>query len=135
MRLMKKILLALLSVVLLVSCKTQQQNFGEYNHTETKIDTCYINKLVYDSIYVEHNKDRYTHNDTVYLKENSIEYRYKVKTDTIYKKQIEMKTDSIYIERVIETPRKRNWFDWISYLSFGIIALFLIYKIKNLFYI
>ena len=95
-------------------------------------DTLYINKLHYDSIYVsrDHFTDR-TH-DTIYLRDVSVEYRYKLLHDTVYKVQ----HDSILYEvRVVETQVERHIPWWAKLLSWiGALALlFLLARLTLLF--
>ena len=56
-------------------------------------DTVYVTSLQYDSIYIYNNKMLDRTKDTVYLRELSTEYRYKLLRDTL--RIIE--TDTMYI--------------------------------------
>ena len=46
-------------------------------------DTVYINKLHYDSIYIDHWQKVYQQSDTLYLDRTKYEYRYRLLRDTI----------------------------------------------------
>ena len=87
-------------------------------------DTVYINKLHYDSIYIDHWQKVYQQSDTVYLDRTKYEYRYRLLRDTVYKTQI----DSIpYEVRVVETKVERHVPWWAKLLSWiGALALILL---------
>ena len=114
----KTLIIALLSALVLTGCASHRPLQVAEHVTR---DTVYINKLQYDSIYVarDHFTDRTR--DTGYLRDVSVEYRYKLLRDTVFKVQ----HDSIpYEVRVVETKVERHipWYanllNWI-----GIIAL------------
>ena len=90
-------------------------------------DTVYINTLHYDSIYIY--KDRLTDRskDTVYLKDISIEYRYKLLRDTV---RIIQRDSIPYEVTVIETKeltRPLTWFDKTCRACFFFLFGFLIF--------
>ena len=113
--------LALLSALVLTGCAIHQP-LQEAEHVTR--DTVYINKLHYDSIYIDHWQKVYQQSDTVYLDRTKYEYRYRLLRDTIYKTQI----DSIpYEVRVVETQVERHIPWYAKLLSWiGAIALILL---------
>ena len=121
----KSLIIALLSALVLTGCASPcPLQVAEH----VARDTVYINKLQYDSIYVS--RDHFTDRtlDTVYLRDVSVEYRYKLLRDTIYKTRI----DSIpYEVRVVETKVERHipWYakllSWIGTLA----LLFLLIRV------
>lgn len=128
----KILLFILFAPLLLTSCKTTK-TITDNNHTltKTKIDTVYEKSFYHDSIYLFNDRNVFSKGDTIYVENTKIEYRNKIKLDTIYKNKIELKRDSIYLEKTIEVQRKRNWFDWMSYSCLALFVLFVIYKITK----
>ena len=113
--------IALLSALVLTGCAIHRPLQVAENVTR---DTVYINKLHYDSIYINHWQKVYQQSDTVYLDRTKYEYRYRLLRDTIYKTQI----DSIpYEVRVVETKVERHIPWWAKLLSWiGALALILL---------
>ena len=118
-------IIALLSALVLTGCASHRPLQVAEHVTR---DTVYVNKLHYDSIYVS--RDHFTDRtrDTVYLRDVSVEYRYTLLRDTIYKTRI----DTIpYEVRVVETPVVRHipWYakllSWIGTLA----LLFLLIRV------
>lgn len=101
----------------LLGCSSSRQLTTQLVH-DVRVDTVYMTNQQYDSIYIY--KDRITDRskDTIYLKDVSIEYRYKLLRDTV--KVIQR--DSIpYEVTVIETKeitRPLTWYDHLTRLSF-----------------
>ena len=129
---------------ILVGCGTSKQvtQLVEY----TKVDTVYLSNVQYDSIYIYQEKDRdyrkgnpstlisqpSTVIDTLYIKDKSIEYRYKLLRDTVYKTRIDSIPYQVTVVETKEITRPKTTFDIISYWCFGIVVgiiLFLIYRL------
>ena len=70
------IIIHIIALMGMMSCSTHRHAVTVERETHT--DTVYITSQQYDSIFIW--KDRWTHrtNDTVYMKELSTEYRYKL---------------------------------------------------------
>ena len=125
-------IIALLSALVLTGCATSRPlQLVE----RTSVDTLYLSSQHFDSVYVF--RDRFTDRsrDTVYLCDVSLEYRYKLLRDTIYKVQ----HDSIpYEVRIVETKeiaRPLTFFDRLCracfYLLSGVLlVLFAIFLFK-----
>lgn len=102
----------------------------------TSVDTVYLNSKQYDSIYVYQDRLLDRSKDTVYLRDVSVEYRYKLLRDTV--KVIQR--DSIpYEVTVIETKeitRPLTWFDRLCRFTFyfllGVILMWFYNKISIL---
>ena len=98
-----KILILLLP--LLIACKTQQPQVVE----KVVINTEYIDRLHYDSIYI----DNYVYvdkgADTITITKTNIEYRYKILTDSVEV----LRVDSIpyTVEVVKEVERSLNKYE------------------------
>ena len=118
---LETLFIALLSALVLTGCAIHRPLQVAENVTR---DTVYINKLHYDSIYIDHWQKVYQQSDTVYLDRTKYEYRYRLLRDTIYKTQI----DSIpYEVRVVETKVERHIPWWAKLLSWiGALALILL---------
>ena len=118
---LETLFISLLSALVLTGCAIHRPLQVAENVTR---DTVYINKLHYDSIYINHWQKVYQQSDTVYLDRTKYEYRYRLLRDTIYKTQI----DSIpYEVRVVETKVERHIPWWAKLLSWiGALALILL---------
>lgn len=95
-------------------------------------DTVYLSNIQYDSIYIDRSSDVDRSRDTITITKTITEYRYKLLRDTIHIVQ----RDSIPYEiRIVETKEIRkppNLFDYLCYLSFGIIIGILLWKLYRL---
>ena len=122
---LETLFIALLSALVLTGCAIHRPLQVAENVTR---DTVYINKLHYDSIYINHWQKVYQQSDTVYLDRTKYEYRYRLLRDTIYKTQI----DSIpYEVRVVETQVEHH-VPWYAKLLSWIGALALILRLTRL---
>ncbi len=99
-------------------------------------DTLYVSNYKFDSIYVSHDHLLDRSKDTIYLKDVSVEYRYRILRDTILKVQ----HDSIPYEvtKIVtkEIQRPLTIFDRLCRICFflmGALATFLFIKIKRVF--
>ena len=113
--------IALLSALVLTGCASHRPLQVAEHVTR---DTVYINKLHYDSIYIDHWQKVYQQSDTVYLESTKYEYRYKLLRDTVYKTHI----DSIPVIREVEVVKEVRYIPfWAKVLcGVGVIALILL---------
>lgn len=121
-----KILILLLP--LLIACKNQQPQVVE----KVVINTEYIDRHHYDSIF----NDRIVYvdrgSDTIKMIERVIEYRYSVLTDSIEVFRI----DSIpyrvpvveYVDRMNDHQRTMYWLGWLAVLIVGLRLFWKAYK-------
>ena len=122
---LETLFIALLSALVLTGCAIHRPLQVAENVTR---DTVYINKLHYDSIYIDHWQKVYQQSDTIYLDRTKYEYRYRLLRDTIYKTQ----HDSIpYEVRVVETQVEHH-ISWYAKLLSWIGALALILLLARL---
>lgn len=128
------IAIAVLSVLSVVSCSTPRmatQLVHEVSH-----DTLYLSNVKYDSIYIFKDKltDRST--DTVYVKDVSLEYRYKLLRDTVRIVQRDSIPYEVTIVQTKEITRPLTWYDHLTRLTFwlliGALVTWLVLKIKRL---
>ena len=85
------IIIHIIALMGMMSCSTHRHAVAVEQGTHT--DTVYIATQQYDSIYIYNDKTLDRTKDTVYLRELSTEYRYKLLRDTL--RIIE--TDTMYI--------------------------------------
>ena len=126
---LKTLFIALLSALALTGCASHRPLQVAEHVTR---DTVYINKLHYDSIYIDHWQKVYQQSDTIYLDRTKYEYRYRLLRDTIYKTQI----DSIPVIREVEVVREVRHVPVIYRFSLAIVVIlvlsliiFIIWKI------
>ena len=112
---------------------------------DTRVDTVYLNSKQYDSIYIYRELDKDYHKgafnpsaltshsspDTVFLKDKSIEYRYKLLRDTIKVVQRDSIPYEVTITEIKEVPRPKTWFDRLCRYAFFLLCgalLFFVYR-------
>ena len=110
---------------------------------DTRVDTVYLNSKQYDSIYIYKDKVSEHHHgtlepsgtlkpDTLYIKDVSIEYRYKLLKDTIRVVERDSIPYEVTITQVKEITRPLTWYDHLSrailWLNIGFVIL-LIYRL------
>lgn len=136
-----------LSFTLLVCCSCGSTKVVSQTVRDVSVDTVYLSNVQYDSIYIYKERNVLPVPDSIhlpfneedgrglYIKDKSIEYRYKLLRDTVRVVQ----RDSIpYEVTVIETKeitRPLTWFDHllraILWLNIGFVLLFIIRFIKR----
>lgn len=125
---------------MLISCATPKRIYGELGRTtqlviDTRVDTLYLSNTQYDSIYIY--KDRYQDRskDTVYLKDVSIEYRYRMLRDTVRIIERDSIPYQVTITEVKEITRPLTWFDHLTrsvfWLVCGILFVKLVFNLKK----
>ena len=123
---MKKIVILLFILLVactLIGCATSKQ---ATQVVESSLrDTIYLNKVVYDSIYIDNWHHTYLKADTVVVEKTKYEYRYKVLRDTVYKARI----DSVPVIREVEVVREVRSVPWFVRALSMLGALFLILMI------
>ena len=121
------ILLALLSALVLTGCATRRQLQVVDRITH---DTIYQSNVHYDSVFVSHDRTTDYHlnplnplkpseTDTVFIKDRTVEYRYRLLRDTVYKVQI----DSIPVIREVEVVKVERHVPVIYRLSLSIVII------------
>lgn len=102
---------------------------------DVRTDTIYINSQQYDSIYIY--KDRYQDRskDTIYLRNVSIEYRYKLLRDTVKVIQRDSIPYEVTIVETKELTRPLTWYDHLTRLTFwfviGSLITFIFLKLRR----
>ena len=99
----------------------------------TSVDTVYLNSKQYDSIYIfkEQDKDYHRGNpssltsnpspDTVFIKDVSVEYRYKLLRDTIKVVQRDSIPYEVTITETKEIQRPLTWYDHLTQSVFWVV--------------
>ena len=135
------ILLALLSALVLTGCATRRQLQVVDRITH---DTIYQSNVHYDSIFVSHDRTTDYHlnplnplkpseTDTVFIKDRTVEYRYRLLRDTVYR----VKIDSIPVIREVDVVKVERYVPAIYRLSLSIVIIltlsliiYIIWKIR-----
>ena len=121
------ILLALLSALVLTGCATRRQLQVVDRITH---DTIYQSNVHYDSVFVSHDRTTDYHlnplnplkpseTDTVFIKDRTVEYRYRLLRDTVYR----VKIDSIPVIREVEVVKVERYVPVIYRLSLSIVII------------
>ena len=113
------ILLALLSALVLTGCATRRQLQVVERITH---DTLYQSNVHYDSIYIFQNRQLDRSRDTVYLRDVSVEYRYRHLRDTIYKVQHDSIPYQVTVTEVKEITRPLSLFDHLTHFTFWLVV-------------
>ena len=87
-------------------------------------DTVYVNKVLYDSVYIDNWYYTYHKADTVVVEKTKLEYRYKVLRDTVFRARI----DSVPVIREVEVVREVRHVPWYAKVLsvLGVLLLILI---------
>ena len=87
-------------------------------------DTVYVNKVLYDSVYIDNWYYTYHKADTVVVEKTKLEYRYKVLRDTVFRAH----TDSVPVIREVEVVREVRHVPWYAKVLsvLGVLLLILI---------
>ena len=87
-------------------------------------DTVYVNKVLYDSVYIDNWYYTYEKADTVVVEKTKLEYRYKVMRDTVFR----ARTDSVPVIREVEVVREVRHVPWYAKVLsvLGVLLLVLI---------
>ena len=123
-------------VIALTSC-TSMHHVPTVPIETIRSDTLYLSNTQYDSIYILQDKyvDR-TH-DTLYIRDSSIEYRYRMLRDTIRLVQCDSIPYEVTITEIKQVTRPPTSFDHLTRLTFWIVIGFLLcsigFKLKRFF--
>ena len=93
-------------------------------------DTVYVNKVLYDSVYIDNWYYTYHKADTVVVEKTKLEYRYKVMRDTVFRVRI----DSVPVVREVEVVREVRHVPWYAKVLSVVGGLFLIIIVFKIFF-
>lgn len=123
---MRNIILALISCICLIGCKSIQYVPVE----NTIVKTEYKNSVSYDSIYFTDSIYIREKNDTVYIENIKYRYKYVSNIDTIVKNDTITNTTIQEVE-VIKEVNKLKWWQ-TALMALGVLSLvYIIIKIKK----
>ena len=105
-----------LSLLAVYGCSTSRHVPGLVEHTST--DTLCLSQVQYDSIYIFQDRLLDRSRDTVYLRDVSIEYRYRLHRDTIYKVHHDTIPYQVTVTEVKEITRPLTFFDHLTRFTF-----------------
>lgn len=148
------LLFGCITLMVCCSCGTSRHVTQLVEHTS--IDTVYLSNVQYDSIYIY--KDRVSEHhlgtlppmnsdgqyldapmrtDTLYVKDVSIEYRYKMLRDTIYKTQVDSIPYQVTVTEVKEITRPLTFYDHLTRTVFCLVIGFILcaigFKLRTVF--
>ena len=112
--------LLLLTLLTVYSCSTSRHVTQLVERTS--VDTVYLSNVQYDSIYVYQDRQLDRTRDTVYLRDVSVEYRYRLLRDTIYKVQHDSSPYQVTVTEVKEITRPLTLFDHLTRLTFWLVV-------------
>ena len=122
-----KHLIIFLTLLTVYSCSTSRHVTGLVERTS--VDTLYLSSQHFDSIYVYQDRQLDRSRDTIYLRDVSVEYRYRLLRDTVYKTRV----DSIPVIREVEVIREVRHIPWYAKLLSWIGALALLFLLIRVF--
>lgn len=98
----------------LVCCSCGSTKVATQIVEHTSIDTVYLSNIQYDSIYIYKDKLTDRSRDTLYIKDKSIEYRYRLLKDTIRVVERDSIPYEVTIVETKEIQRPLTWYDHFS---------------------
>lgn len=122
---------------ILVCCSCGSTKVASQTVEHMHKDTVYLSNVQYDSIYIYKDKLTDRTRDTIFVKDASIEYRYKMLRDTV---RIVQKDSIPYEVTVIETKeitRPLTFYDRLTHTTFwlviGALLMFVYFKLRTVF--
>lgn len=125
---MKKFIFLILVAILIVGCATPRKVTQLVRDVHT--DTLYLSNIQYDSIYIMPDKLVDRSKDTIYIKDVSVEYRYKLLRDTVRIVQRDSIPYEVTVTEIKEITRPLTLYDKTCRACFwfliGILGFYLI---------
>ena len=126
------IVIGILSFTLLVCCSCGSTKVATQLVRDVRVDTVYLSNVQYDSIYIfqERTSDYHmnplnplkpSETDTVFIKDVSVEYRYKQLKDTIRVVERDSIPYQVTITETKEIQRPLTWYDHLTRSVFWIV--------------
>ena len=126
------LLTLILCVTLLVCCSCGSTKVATQLVRDVRVDTVYLSNVQYDSIYIfqERTSDYHmnplnplkpSETDTVFIKDVSVEYRYKLLKDTIRVVERDSIPYQVTITETKEIQRPLTWYDHLTRSVFWIV--------------
>ena len=126
------LLTLILCVTLLVCCSCGSTKVVTQTVRDVSVDTVYLSNVQYDSIYIYQERTSDYHmnplnplkpseTDTVFIKDVSVEYRYKLLKDTIRVVERDSIPYQVTITETKEIQRPLTWYDHLTRSVFWIV--------------
>lgn len=132
----KFILIGLITITLLVCCSCSSTKAVTQLVRDVRTDTVYLSNMQYDSIYVYQDRLLDRSKDTVYLKDVSVEYRYRLLKDTVRIVERDSIPYEVTVTEIKEITRPLTWFDHTCracfWICFGGLLITLLSLLKGL---
>lgn len=110
----------------LVCCSCSSTKVATQTIEHITVDTVYLSNVQYDSIYIYKDKLTDRTNDTIYVKDVSVVYRYILLRDTVYRNKEVILRDSIPYEvtKIVtkELTRPLTWFNHLTRAIFWLLC-------------
>lgn len=130
-----KHLLLLSAALALLLCGCAAPHAATQLPPHVERDTLYLHREHYDSIYILQDRYQDRSRDTVYLREHTVEYRYRLLHDTLREVRIDSIPYPVTVVRTQEVERPLGWFDHLTRFTFwtsaAALLLFIHLKIKK----
>lgn len=129
---MKQFPLILIALCTLIGCRSPRA--ATRTIRDVSIDTVYLSNHQYDSIYVSRDRMLERTQDTLVIRDVSVEYRYKLLRDTIFKTRTDSIPYEVTITEVKEITGPLSFFDKLCRACFFVvlaILLRLLLKLKD----
>lgn len=123
------LILAIIFVAIctLFGCRTTRKTIMPAKDIER--DTVYFSNVKYDSIYVYRELINDRIQDTVYRKDVSVEYRYRLLRDTVRIVRLDSIPYEVTIVKTKEVVKPLSWLDYLYRLCFWILLAAIVVKI------
>lgn len=122
----------ILAIVVVSSCGTHRPMEREALPQRVAHDTVYLNRRQYDSVFVVKDCLVDRSRDTVYFRNTSVEYRFKLLHDTAYVSRV----DSIPVVREVTVTKREKYIPWpvkaLSAVGCLVLAAALLYVVSTL---
>lgn len=122
--------------LLLVCCSCGSTKVVTQTVRDVQKDTVYLSNIQYDSIYISQDKLIDRSKDTLYIRDVSVEYRYKLLRDTVRIVQRDSIPYEVTIVQTKEIKRPLTWYDHLSrailWLNIGFVLLLFVRFIRKL---
>ena len=126
------LLTLILCVTLLVCCSCGSTKVVTQTVRDVTVDTVYLSNVQYDSIYIYQERTSDYHmnplnplkpseTDTVFIKDVSVEYHYKLLRDTIYKVERDSIPYQVTVTEIKEITRPLTWYDHLTQSVFWVV--------------
>ena len=126
------IVIGILSFTLLVCCSCGSTKVATQLVRDVRVDTVYLSNVQYDSIYIYQERTSDYHmnplnplkpseTDTVFIKDVSVEYRYKQLKDTIRVVERDSIPYLVTVTEIKEITRPLTWYDHLTRSVFWIV--------------